>query len=118
MRSPIFKLRWIIVLAALFMLAVLIGSASPPPATAALADAAATYKAKCAACHGLDGSGNTVMGKQMKLRDLRSAEVQKLTDAKLQAVIGKGKDKMPAFDSLGADQVKQLVAHVRGLAKK
>lgn len=118
MRSLTFKVKWGIAVAALSMLAVLLGSTSSLPVTASPAAAVATYKAKCAACHGVDGSGNTVMGKQMKLRDLRSAEAQKLTDAKLQAIIGKGKEKMPAFAGLGADQVKQLVAHVRELAKK
>ncbi len=32
------------------------------------ADGAAVYKAKCAGCHGTDGSGQTAMGKAMKLR--------------------------------------------------
>jgi hypothetical protein len=55
----------------------------------------------------------------MKLRDLRSAEVQKLTDAKLYEITAKGKGKMPGYEkSLGAEQVKQLVAYTRELAKK
>ncbi|MBZ5511008.1 MAG: hypothetical protein LAN70_07530 [Acidobacteriia bacterium] len=29
-------------------------------------DAAATFKAKCAMCHGADASGNTAMGKKFK----------------------------------------------------
>src|SRR5258706_2509401 len=49
---------------------------SPSTAAAGLyaADRAAVYKAKCAGCHGADGSGQTAMGKAMKLRDLGSAE--------------------------------------------
>jgi len=35
-----------------------------------------TYKAKCAACHGATGAGDTAMGKNLKLRDLGSADVQ------------------------------------------
>ena len=56
------------------------------PAAFAAADGAAIYKAKCASCHGADGSGQTPMGKSLKLRDLRSPDVQKQTDAELYQV--------------------------------
>ena len=83
------------------------------------ADAAATFKAKCAGCHGMDGSGNTGPGKSMKVRDLRSADVQKQSDDQLSAVIAGGKGKMPGYaKSLGADTGKQLVAYVRKLGGK
>lgn len=76
------------------------------------------YKTKCASCHGADGSGNTATGKKLKVRDLRSAEVQKMTDAQLQAMIAKGKGKMPGYEkSLGADKVKELTAYVRKMGK-
>lgn len=80
---------------------------------------AALYKAKCASCHGADGSGNTPAGKSLKVRDLRSPEVQKMSDAELIAVTTSGKGKMPAYGSkLSADQIKQLVAVIRALAPK
>ena len=80
---------------------------------------AAVYKTKCAACHGVDGKGETSMGKANKLRDLGSADVQKQTDAELTAIIGNGKGKMPAYNkSLKPEQVKDLVAYIRSLAKK
>ena len=79
----------------------------------------ATFKTKCAACHGADGKGETAVGKANKLRDLASADVQKETDADLTAVITDGKNKMPAYGkSLKPDQVKDLVAFIRSLAKK
>lgn len=88
-------------------------------ATTMTADAAATYKAKCAGCHGMDGSGNTGPGKSMKVRDLRSADVQKQSDDQLFAVIANGKGKMPGYSkSLGADTCKGLVAYVRKLGGK
>jgi mono/diheme cytochrome c family protein len=91
----------------------------PTRAGAAMDGAEAAYKAKCATCHGADGAGKTPMGQKLGLRDLRSPEVQKQSDAQLNAIIGKGKEKMPGFEkSLGADQVKQLVAYVRELGKK
>jgi len=82
-------------------------------------DAAGLFKTKCAACHGADGSGNTAVGKSMKLRDLGSADVQKQTDAELTAMIVSGKGAMPAYkDKLTSDQIKQVVGFIRELAKK
>jgi len=91
----------------------------PSPATGAVAaDAGATFKAKCASCHGVDGGGQTAKGKELKIRDMRSAEVQKMSDEQLYKITAKGKGKMPGYEkSLGADQVKELVAHIRGLGK-
>ena len=76
------------------------------------------YKAKCATCHGADGKGETPVGKMYKLRDLGSADVQKQSDAELTSVIEKGKNKMPGYGrSLKEDQIKDLVAYIRTLAK-
>ena len=96
----------------LFMLAATFAFAAAP-------GAADTYKAKCATCHGPDGTGATAIGKAMKVRDLRSADVQKQSDADLQKVISDGKGKMPAYkDKLSVADVSSLVAYIRGLAKK
>jgi len=82
-------------------------------------DGAATFKSKCAACHGADGTGNTAVGKSMKIHDLSSADVQKQTDEQLTGIITNGKGAMPAYqDKVTADQIKQLVAFIRQLAKK
>lgn len=82
-------------------------------------DAAALYKAKCIGCHAADGSGGTPAGKALKVGDLRADEVQKKTDAQLIEITTGGKNKMPAFkDKLTGDQIKELVAYVRELAKK
>ena len=101
------------------VLASMVFLAAPPQASATLAgDAGATFMAKCAACHGKDGSGNTTAGKGMGVKDLRSAEVQGQSDAQLTAIIGEGKGKMPGYEkTLGADAVKGLVAYVRGLKR-
>ena len=61
------------------------------PAKADVAAAEATFKAKCAMCHGADGKGKDAM----KTRDLSSADVQKQSDAELSAIISNGKGKMP-----------------------
>jgi|HubBroStandDraft_6_1064221.scaffolds.fasta_scaffold68238_3 cytochrome c6 len=83
------------------------------PAKADVASAEATFKAKCAACHGADGKGKEMM----KTRDLGSADVQKQTDADLTTIISKGKGKMPAYGTLTPDQVKDLVTYIRSLKK-
>jgi cytochrome c6 len=88
------------------------------PAALAAADGAALYKAKCASCHGADGAGQTAMGKAMKLRDLRSAEVQKQTDAELFKLTADGKGKMPAYKGKLTDaEITALVAHMRTMKK-
>ena len=82
-------------------------------------DAATTFKAKCAACHGADGKGDTAMGKKMGLRDFASPDVQKMSDDELSTIINGGKNKMPSYKkSLKPEQVKDLVGFIRSLAKK
>lgn len=79
-------------------------------------DAAAIYKGKCAMCHGPDGAGQTPTGKTMKVRDLRSADVQKMSDADLTKIISDGKGKMPAYKAkLSAADVAALVGFIRKL---
>ena len=81
-------------------------------------DAAATYKTKCAMCHGADGKGDTPAGKKMGAHDFASDEVQKQSDADLSQIISKGKNKMPAYESkLKPEEIKDLVSYVRKLAK-
>jgi mono/diheme cytochrome c family protein len=88
------------------------------PLSMVASDGAALYKSKCAACHAADGSGQTPMGKSMKLRDLRSPEVQKQTDQELYAWTADGKGKMPAYKTKMTEaDINALVAHMRTLAK-
>ena len=83
------------------------------------ADGAATFKAKCSSCHGPDGAGQTAVGKSLKLRDLRSAEVQKQTDIELTKIISGGKGKMPAYGKqLSEADVAALISYVRTLKAK
>lgn len=83
-------------------------------------DSAGVYKAKCAVCHAADGSGSSAMGKTLGSPDLRADAVQKETYAQLIDSItnGKGK-KMPAYKGkITDDQIKDLAAYIRDLAKK
>jgi mono/diheme cytochrome c family protein len=80
---------------------------------------AATFKEKCAGCHGADGKGNTPLGKTMKnLMDLAGPVTQKKTDAELSTTITKGKGMMPPFAALTPEQVKGLVTLIRSFGKQ
>ena len=97
------------VLVALLAVGLIAACASPAFAD----DAAATYKAKCAMCHGPDGKGG-----KMGTRDFASPEVKAETDAQLTDIITKGKGKMPPYaGKLKDDEIKGLVTYVRSLAK-
>lgn len=87
--------------------------------TASFADGGAdTFKAKCAACHGASGAGDTGMGKTLKLRDLGSTEVQQQSDEDLTNIITKGKGKMPSYDGkLTKEQITDVVKYIRTLKK-
>ncbi|HSP13616.1 MAG TPA: cytochrome c [Thermoanaerobaculia bacterium] len=80
-------------------------------------DGAALYKAKCVGCHAADGTGSP-MGKKLGAKPLGSADIQKLSDSDLQKAITGGKNKMPPFKTLSAEQIKSLLAEIRTFAKK
>jgi mono/diheme cytochrome c family protein len=87
--------------------------------TCAFAESGADiYKTKCSACHGKNGAGDTMLGKNLKLRPLGSDEVQERSDDELFAIISKGKNRMPSFDrKLSKDQMRDLVKYIRLLKK-
>ncbi len=88
---------------------------------AAAADSAAEktiFTSKCGICHGADGMGKTAIGKNLKIKDLHSAEVQKQSDSELKGIITNGRNKMPAFKGkLTGAQLDDVVAFIRGLEK-
>jgi len=89
------------------------------PALRAQSDSEKLFAAKCAMCHAKDGSGDSPTGKAMKVPNLKSDAVQKLTDAELTDVVTKGKSAMPKYqDKLSAEEIKGLVGYIRSLAKK
>ena len=88
------------------------------------ADAAATWAANCATCHGKDGSGNTAMGKKLNTKDYRDGRFQAaFTDAELEKAIKQGvktngKETMKPFgDKLSEADVKALVAYIRAFKR-
>ncbi len=99
------------------------------PVTVALAADKKTervYGSKCSACHGKDGKAQTEKGKKMQLRDLASAEIQKLTDDEMKKAILEGvktekggvKQEMEGFkEELKGPEVDALVAYMREFKK-
>lgn len=82
------------------------------PQIAAAQTGGDTFKAKCAMCHGVDGSGKAAMG----TKPLGSADIQKMSDADLNAAITNGKGKMPAYKGKLTDaQIGDLVKFIRTL---
>lgn len=78
----------------------------------------ATYKAKCAMCHGTDGTGNTPMGKNLKLRSFKSPEDVKATDAELFQQTKDGVGKMQGYAGKLSDaQIQDVVTYIRTLQK-
>jgi cytochrome c6 len=76
----------------------------------------ALYKAKCQACHGPDGKGETAAGQKMGAKDFHSPEVTKMSDVELFDITKKGKEKMPAYDKkLTDEQIKGLIKYIRTL---
>lgn len=77
-----------------------------------------TYKARCAMCHGDDGTANTPAGKLFKAASFSDPAIVKIPDADRLMIVKKGKDKMPPFgDKLTDDQIKAVLAYIRTLQK-
>jgi len=88
------------------------------------ADAKESYDKNCAKCHGEDGKGKTKMGEKLGVKDYSDAKVQaSFTDEQMAKTIKEGlkeddKVKMKAYgDTLNDDDIKGLVAYIRGLKK-
>src|SRR5512132_2453359 len=91
---------------------------------AVAADASATWAQNCASCHGKDGSGNTMMGEKLGVKDYHDAKVQAaFSDAEAERAIKEGvktngKETMKPFGSkLSEADIKALVAYVRSFKK-
>jgi len=82
-------------------------------------DAKDVYTSKCAVCHGADGAAKSVMGKKLKIEDVRVL-VSKHSADEMIGVVEKGK--APSMKAYGKDltkeQIKGVVDYYRGLAKQ
>src|SRR5579863_5187030 len=82
------------------------------------ASAQDVYLDKCSVCHAKDGSGNTAKGRKLKVKDVRSPDVQKMTEAEMIEIVAKGKGQdMDGYEKdLGKEMVKSVVEYYRSLA--
>lgn len=93
------------------------------PAVAAKGNATegkAQFAKKCAACHGAEGEGKEAIAKMfnVKMRPLGSKEVQAKNDTDLGKNVNDGVGKMKPVTGLSEQQVADVIAFVRTLAKK
>ncbi len=84
-------------------------------------EVAALFNAKCSSCHAVDGSGKTDAAKRLDIPDLRSKEVQSLSDEAMYDTIarGTGHKQVPhtsGYRGLTENNVRALVKHIRQLA--
>jgi cytochrome c6 len=76
------------------------------------------YKAHCSSCHAASGAGDTMLGKNLKVRPLTSPEVLSQSDEELVSITSKGKNRMPAYGRrLSQQQIEAVVKHIRSLKK-
>lgn len=88
------------------------------PAAMAQGDAAKgekLYATKCKSCHGPKGEGNPAIAKGLKVtfRDLKSAEVQKLSDAELKKLAMGGHGAKKPLKSVTPAELDDVIAFVR-----
>ena len=98
--------------------AVILLAASIAGSAFAQTSGAATYKAKCAMCHGADGLASTPTAKNFKVLSFKAPEMMKASDAQFLASTMNGKGKMPAYKGKLTDaQIKDVIAYIRTLQK-
>jgi mono/diheme cytochrome c family protein len=78
-------------------------------------DGAATYKAKCAMCHGPTGTPSAGMAKAMGIKPASDPSIKALTVVQIEAVVKNGKGKMKPIAGLSDAQVKSVAAYFKTL---
>ncbi len=92
---------------------------SSPLSSVQLARAKIVFAQNCARCHGVDGRGETALGKELDASNLTDAEWhKKVSDKRIMQSVTKGRAAMPAFGKkLSTDDIMALCAYVRSLKK-
>ncbi len=77
------------------------------------------YDTSCKSCHGPDGTPVAAVAKMMKveMKDLKSPEVQSMSDGEIVNVVTKGKGKMQPVKALNAKSAEDVAAYVHTLKK-
>ena len=79
----------------------------------------ATYARACKSCHGADGTPNPAIAKMMKveIKDLKSADVQAMSNDDLKKIITDGKGKMRPVSSVSGAALDDVAAYIHTLKK-
>jgi len=75
----------------------------------------ATYKSKCAMCHGATGTPSAGMAKMMGIKPVSDPTIQALTIDQMSAAVKNGKGKMKPVAGLTDAQIKEVAAYYKGL---
>jgi mono/diheme cytochrome c family protein len=78
-------------------------------------DGAATYKGKCAMCHGPSGTPSAGMAKAMGIKPVSDPSMQALTVAQIEATVKSGKGKMKPVAGLTDAQVTAVATYFKTL---
>ena len=77
------------------------------------------YDKSCKSCHGVEGTPNPGIVKMTKveMKDLKSPEVQGMSEADMKTVITAGKGKMKPVTAVTGATVEDVIAYVKTLKK-
>ena len=78
-------------------------------------DGAATYKAKCAMCHGPTGTPSAGMASAMGIKPVSDPSIKALTVAQVEAAVKNGKGKMHPVAGLTDAQVTAVAQYFKSL---
>jgi mono/diheme cytochrome c family protein len=79
----------------------------------------AVYGRACKSCHGADGTPNAAVAKMMKvdMKDLKTPEVQALSNDDIKKIITGGQGKMKPVTSVSGNALDDVAAYTRTLKK-
>jgi mono/diheme cytochrome c family protein len=78
-------------------------------------DGAATYKAKCAMCHGPTGTPSAGMAKSMGIKPVSDPSMKSVTVDQITAAVKNGKGKMKPVAGLTDAQIKAVAEYFKTL---
>ena len=103
----------------IFILTTLITIAAAAAFAADAKAGQASYDKSCKSCHGADGAPNPAIAKMLKvdMKDLKSSDVQGMSNDDIKKVITEGKGKMKPVKTVNGEAVDDVAAYVHSLKK-
>lgn len=79
----------------------------------------AVFNRACKSCHGADGTPNPAIAKMFNvdMQDLKSAQVQALSNDDIKKIVSAGKGKMRPVNSVTGTDLDNIAAYVHSLKK-